>query len=116
MSENAMTLAELQSLITTLYGDKDASRGPEGTFLWFLEEVGELAAEVRKASATGIAIDAPELPTSPLSKEFADVLAWLATLANIMRVDLTAALEQKYGGGCPGCGGRVCACGTKEKP
>ena len=31
-----------------------------------------------------------------LEEEFADVLAWLATLANILDVDLTAAVQRKY--------------------
>ena len=49
-------------------------------------------------------------------REFADVLAWLATLANIAGVDLEAAVRAKYGGGCPGCGKTPCACAQTEKP
>ncbi len=48
--------------------------------------------------------------------EFADVLAWLATLANIAGVDLEDAMRAKYGAGCPGCGMPTCICGTSEKP
>jgi NTP pyrophosphatase (non-canonical NTP hydrolase) len=46
--------------------------------------------------------------------EFADVIAWLVTLANVEEVDLTAALEAKYGKGCPGCGRLVCTCDSKK--
>jgi NTP pyrophosphatase (non-canonical NTP hydrolase) len=48
--------------------------------------------------------------------EFADVLAWLVTLANICDIDLDQALAAKYGAGCPGCGQCPCACGQAEKP
>lgn len=99
-----MTLAELQDRIRALYGDKDQRRGVEGTFMWFMEEVGELSAALRGGTE-----DEQQL-------EFADVLAWLATLANIAGVDLEAAVRRKYGGGCPGCSQQPCACAQAEKP
>jgi NTP pyrophosphatase (non-canonical NTP hydrolase) len=99
-----LTLAELQRLIRELYGSKDASRGVEGTFMWFMEEVGELSAGLRGGDADNLAL------------EFADVLAWLATLANLAGVDLEAAVRRKYGRGCPGCGRQPCACARAEKP
>jgi NTP pyrophosphatase (non-canonical NTP hydrolase) len=99
-----LTLRELQSLIATMYSDKDQARGVEGTFMWLMEEVGELAAALREGS--------PE----ELAAEFADVLAWLATIANVAKVDLEAAVRAKYGDGCPGCGQRVCRCDISEKP
>src|SRR6059058_3400043 len=100
----AITLAQLQRLIRDTYDAKDRRRGVEGTFMWFMEEVGELSAALRGGT------DAEK------AAEFADVLAWLATLANIAGVDLAAAVRAKYGGGCPGCGRTPCACGLKEKP
>lgn len=87
-----------------MYGEKDDRRGAEGTFLWLMEEVGELAAALRESSH------------EELEAEFADVLAWLATLANVKNVDLTKAVQRKYGGGCPGCGKMVCGCSDLEKP
>jgi hypothetical protein len=48
--------------------------------------------------------------------EFADVLAWLATIANVVGVDLSEAVSRKYGSGCPGCGEFVCICETAGKP
>ena len=99
-----MNLSELQKMIRDTYGAKDASRGVEGTFMWFMEEVGELSAALRGGSHEERVL------------EFADVLAWLATLANIAGVDLEAAVNAKYGGGCPGCGQTPCACAAGEKP
>ena len=96
-----MTLEALQSLIEKMYSDKDRRRGSAATFLWFSEEVGELAAAIREGT--------PE----ERSAEFADVLAWLVTLANISDVDLTAAVMKKYGQGCPGCAQLVCSCDSK---
>jgi len=96
-----MTLEDLQAHIEKMYSDKDRERGTPATFLWFCEEVGELAAALRDGSH------------EQLCSEFADVLAWLVTLANINGVDLTEALKAKYGSGCPGCGRLVCDCEAK---
>jgi NTP pyrophosphatase (non-canonical NTP hydrolase) len=98
-----VTLAELQDRIRQTYGAKDGQRGVDGTFMWFMEEVGELSAALRG-----------RLSREHTAAEFADVLAWLATLANVAGVDLTAAIEAKYGGGCPGCGRAPCLCGEKR--
>ncbi len=100
-----LTLAELQKLIRKMYGDKDAARGIEGTFMWLMQEVGELATALRDGSSH-----------DELAKEFADVLAWLATIANVAGVDLDAAIRLKYGRGCPGCGEWACVCDPTEKP
>ena len=51
-----------------------------------------------------------------LAAEFADVLAWLATIANVAGVDLDQAVRDKYGNGCPGCGEMICNCSDAEKP
>jgi NTP pyrophosphatase (non-canonical NTP hydrolase) len=67
-----MKLSEFQRLIEKIYFDKDSARGLEGTFFWFVEEVGELAAALREDS------DAAK------SEEFADCLAWLSTLARVL--------------------------------
>ncbi len=99
-----MTLRELQSLIETMYSRKDEARGVEGTFMWLMEEVGELATALREGTK------------EELAAEFADVLAWLATIANVAHIDLEQAVRDKYGEGCPGCGQMVCACGAEEKP
>lgn len=103
-SDPDMTLNQLQSLIRNMYGAKDGARGVDGTFMWFMEEVGELAAALRGGSHEERLL------------EFADVLAWLATLANIAEVDLQEAIQRKYGEGCPGCRQCPCRCGMKDKP
>ncbi len=99
-----MTLRSLQEDIRRTYGLKDGRRGLEGTFMWFMEEVGELAAAIRGGDA------------DEKAGEFADVLAWLATLANTAGVDLDAAMRAKYGHGCPGCGQTPCTCEQAVKP
>lgn len=99
-----VTLEQLQRLIREMYLEKDVARGIDGTFMWLMEEVGELAAVLRKGT--------PE----ERAAEFADVLAWLATIANVAGVDLSAAVMKKYGSGCPGCGQFVCTCPDSGKP
>ena len=99
-----VSLADLQALIRQMYFEKDQARGIEGTFLWLMEEVGELATALRSGTH------------EERLEEFADVLAWLATIANVAGVDLSAAVARKYGSGCPGCGRMVCICPDNEKP
>lgn len=99
-----ISLADFQHLIREMYLEKDLARGVEGTFLWLMEEVGELATALRSGTH------------EERLGEFADVLAWLVTIANVAGVDLTEAVERKYGSGCPGCGKMVCVCPDSEKP
>jgi len=99
-----VSLTDLQSLIRQMYFEKDQARGIEGTFLWLMEEVGELATALRSGTH------------QERLEEFADVLAWLATIANVADVDLSEAIARKYGDGCPGCGRMVCICPDSEKP
>lgn len=79
------------------YGARDAGRGPDGTFRWLAEEVGELARALRRGDAAN------------LEHEFGDVLAWTASLANLAGVDLERAVA-RYADGCPKCGARPCTC------
>ncbi len=72
--------------------------------MWLMEEVGELASALRNGTH------------EQRLEEFADVLAWLATIANVAKVDLAEAVARKYGSGCPGCGNFVCTCADAEKP
>lgn len=105
MSSSAdVSFREFQALIREMYHDKDVARGIDGTFMWLMEEVGELAAALREGTL------------EEQAAEFADVLAWLSTIANVAGVDLAAAVQDKYGSGCPGCGRLVCTCDDAEKP
>jgi NTP pyrophosphatase (non-canonical NTP hydrolase) len=103
-SSAPFSLADFQQLIRRMYYDKDAARGVDGTFMWLMEEVGELAASLREGTL------------EEQAAEFADVLAWLTTIANVAGVDLTEAVRRKYGEGCPGCGQFACTCDDAGKP
>ncbi len=94
-----MRITEFQKLIEDIYYERDAARGLAGTHMWFCEEVGELTRALRR--------DRRE----ELEGEFADVFAWLATLASIAGIDLEDAARKKYAAGCPRCKGTPCACG-----
>ena len=83
-----MQLSEFQQLLLEKYGTRDRQRGTSATFMWFVEEVGELATAL-----------AEETDQSQKETEFADVFAWLCTLANINDVDIAKACRDKYGGG-----------------
>jgi len=99
-----LTLSALQRMILQMYGEKDAARGDAATFLWLTEEFGELATALRSGTR------------DELAAEMADVLAWLATLANIRGIELQEAFLRKYGRACPGCHSMPCACDPAEKP
>jgi NTP pyrophosphatase (non-canonical NTP hydrolase) len=92
-----VNLAELQSTIDRTYGDRDRERGVPATVAWLAEEIGELAQAVRKGSRAQI------------EHEFSDVLAWVATLANMVDVDLESVVD-RYRDGCPKCDRLPCAC------
>ena len=87
-----MTIHEFQELIRRRYFATDSARGAPGTFLWFAEEVGELAHAIGKHQRG----ERSASDRANLDEEFADVMAWLATLANIHDVDLTRAIHEKY--------------------
>ena len=94
-------IAEFQRRIEEIYFERDKERGVAGTFMWFVEEVGELGRALRN--------DDPD----NLREEFADVFAWMATLASIAGVELTEAVD-KYAAGCPRCHAAPCTCSNKR--
>ncbi|MCD6408753.1 MAG: nucleotide pyrophosphohydrolase [Candidatus Verstraetearchaeota archaeon] len=93
-----MDLREMQEIIMKTYFAKDSRRGVLLTLAWFVEEVGELSKAVRTRDEGG------------LREEFADVLAWLLSLANLLKIDLEKVFIDKYGKGCPKCGAIPCVC------
>lgn len=84
MNSDSLTLRQFQKHISEKYEATDRARGSAGTFLWFIEEVGELATALHGKDRAN------------LEEEFADVIAWLCTLANINDVDLADAVIRKY--------------------
>jgi NTP pyrophosphatase (non-canonical NTP hydrolase) len=80
-----LTIAAFQKHIADRYEKHDRARGTPGTWLHFSEEIGELARALARND-----------DRKNLEEEFADVIAWLCTLANINDVDLAAAIERKY--------------------
>ncbi len=77
-----MEIRAFQQLINEKYGKRDRERGTPATYMWFIEEVGELATALHGTDQ------------ADQEEEFADVLAWLCTLANINDVDLEKACEK----------------------
>lgn len=89
---SSLTIEAFQRFIRERYLATDSARGTPGTFMWFIEEVGELATALHKAAGEGGATTGGE----NLAEEFADVLAWLCTLANINGIDMARAVSEKY--------------------
>lgn len=92
-----MDLAALQQVIADTYGERDRARGVPSTVAWLTEELGELAQAVRKGTR------------DQQVHELGDVLAWLASLAGQLGIDLDEAIA-RYADGCPRCAARPCCC------
>ncbi len=92
-----MELGAFQETIERTFLDRDRERGLDGTFRWLVEEVGELARAIRDGDS------------GAREHEVGDVLAWLASVANLLEVDLNAAAA-RYAEGCPRCGHAPCRC------
>ncbi|TET64257.1 nucleotide pyrophosphohydrolase, partial [Candidatus Bathyarchaeota archaeon] len=71
-----MNIHEFQRMMRQIYFHRDSKRGIEGTFDWLVDEVKEL----------GEALENNDKKV--LENEFADVIAWLASLANVANVNL----------------------------
>ena len=93
----SVELRQLQDVIEHTYGERDRGRSIAHSIAWLTEEFGELAQAIRKGT--------PE----QIEHEFSDVLAWVASIANQVDVDLTTAM-QRYAAGCPKCHASPCAC------
>lgn len=94
-----MRISDFQKVIDETYGEKDRRRGLPATFLWFSEEVGELARALNGRTSR-----------ENLRLELADTLAWLTTLASMAGIDLEEVAEARYGKGCPRCSALPCRC------
>ena len=92
-----MDLSDFQQQMRATYVTRDAERGRDATFRWLTEEVGELARALRTQDREN------------LEHEFGDVLAWLASLANLEGVSLEDA-ALRYADGCPRCHHTPCEC------
>jgi NTP pyrophosphatase (non-canonical NTP hydrolase) len=93
-----MHIREFQEMMKWVYFERDSIRGVDGTYKWLGDELIELGEALKKTDK-----EATE-------KEFADVLAWLASLANITGIDLEKATLAKYDNKCPKCNCSPCQC------
>lgn len=91
-SSEPLAFRDFQAHIREKYLATDRARGTAGTFMWFIEEIGELATALQKAAGEGGNTSGNSDPAG----EMADVIAWLCTLANIHGIDLETAIRDKY--------------------
>jgi NTP pyrophosphatase (non-canonical NTP hydrolase) len=93
-----MHIREFQEMMKKIYFQRDSKRGTKGIIDWLVDEVEEL----REAIEIG--------NRKEIEKEFADVIAWLASLANVIGIDLEDATLEKYPSKCPKCLHAPCKC------
>jgi len=95
-----MRISEFQKLIKDLYINRDKDRGIDTTFIWLIEEIGELARILKRK----------EINLKKASEELADIIAWTNSLANLLDIDLEFALSSKYPNECIKCKSNPCIC------
>ena len=95
-----MRISEFQALLKKLYLHKDLNRGIKSTYIWLIEEIGELAT----------LINAQELDKKKISEELADIIAWTISIANTLNIDIEEAISSKYPNKCKKCNSSPCNC------
>lgn len=98
-----MDLGALQVQIAATFSDRDRTRGIDGTFRRLVEEIGEVAKDIRSGDRAALA------------SELSDVLAWILSVAVLCDVDLDQAAA-RYAAGCPRCGASPCRCPMDAVP
>lgn len=96
---NDVHIREFQEMMRRLYFHRDFARGVKGTYEWLTDEIKELGEAIEEGSSR-----------EAIEREFADVIAWLASLANITGIDLESAAVNKYNYKCPKCQQAPCNC------
>ena len=91
-------IREFQEIMRHLYFHRDSERGVKGTYNWLADELEELGEALKGEHKEAI------------EEEFADVIAWLASLANLTGIDIEKAAIEKYSGKCPKCQKSPCQC------
>ena len=95
-----MNISDFQNLIKKLYYQKDLNRGLKSTFIWLIEEIGELAT----------LLNSQNIDKEKLSEELADIIAWTFSIANLKEIDMENALLSKYPNKCKKCNSSPCKC------
>lgn len=95
-----MKISKFQDLMRQLYIHQDKKRGLDKTFIWLIEEIGELANCLNKK----------RINKSDIAEELSDVIAWTCSLANLLEINLETALKEKYPDKCKKCKSNPCRC------
>jgi len=93
-----MSIKEFQQLMAQIYLQRDLERGAERTFMWLVEEVGELSDSMLRGDREQI------------EEEISDIFAWLTSLCNVLDIDLEGVVSRKYTKVCPRCLKSPCEC------
>ena len=95
-----MKISDFQDLLKELYLQNDLNRGIKSTFIWLIEEVGELAT----------LLNSSDIDKKKVSEELADIIAWTISIANLIDIDMEKALFDKYPNKCKKCSSYPCKC------
>ena len=77
-----MKISNFQDLLKDLYLQNDLNRGVKSTFIWLVEEIGELAT----------ILNSTIIDKQKASEELADIIAWAISVANILDIDIEDAI------------------------
>lgn len=97
-----MDTREAQEIMRRIYFERDRARGVDRTVLRAFQELSELSEKIMERRSQ-----------SEIASEMADVFAWVCSLANLLNVDLSDALSEKYGDCCSRCRESPCSCNDR---
>ena len=107
-SQSAWTLTAWCQYFDRLYGERNRRKGLENVLNRLFKETSELLALAMNTSYwEGFSL---EEIYQEFARELVDTLAWTIAVANILGIDLEAAVLKRYGSGCWACRKQQCEC------
>jgi len=111
LEQMGWTVQQWVTHMDVVYGNINRNNGIFFAICRLQEEIGEAKAahhfdDVANSSVT------LSMRRLNIAREFADVLAWIFSIASMLDLDLDTTILEQYGGKCYRCGERPCDCGS----
>jgi NTP pyrophosphatase (non-canonical NTP hydrolase) len=91
------SLKEWQRFVSRLYQQENATLSPMNALVALMKDVGDLAMVNRERA-----------PSDQITSKLAAILAWTLTLSELLRLDLSQVVYEKYDDHCPVCHQATC--------
>ncbi len=111
-AQRRWSLSEWQVHLNDMYGEANRKAGVRQTINRLFEEVAEVGLILNHADGFNEPLDTVR---RKIALETTDVVAWIFAAANVLEVDVEAAVRSVYERGCPICHSPTCVCRNFEK-